>query len=203
MPAIVTAGVRLAVPYDAVEVPDVSVHDRGVTLLEGRNGSGKSAFVELCAGTVRPARGSARVLGLDPADPRIVRSRSVCRTRVALAPDASVRQHLRLFAGAAGEPEATYLERFALHGELAWLDVPAARLSTGLARLAWVVLTTTPQRDLVLLDEPFLGLDAVAQDILVRELDGWAQSSAVLLVDHDAERPWSDRVDRIRMGEVA
>lgn len=203
MPAIVTAHVRLEAPYDDVAIPDAVVGERGVTLLEGRNGSGKSVFVELCAGTIRAVGGQVRVLGHAPADPRIVRSRSVCRTHVALAPEASVRQHLRLFSTASGVVEAAYLDRLALHGPLRWLDVPTARLSTGLARLAWVVLTTTPQRDLMLLDEPFLGLDVEAVAVLRDEIDAWARTSAVLLVDHVADRPWSSGVRRVRMPEPA
>ncbi|MFC7432309.1 MULTISPECIES: ATP-binding cassette domain-containing protein [unclassified Agrococcus] len=200
MPAIVTTGVRLAPPFGDVVVPDVSVPARGVTLLEGRNGSGKSAFVELCAGTLRAVRGSVRVLDLDPADPRSLGRRSVCRTSVALAQGASVRQHVRLFARHARVPESTYLARLRAHGSLDWVDVPTQRLSTGLARLAWVVLATTPQRALMLLDEPFLGLDDEAARILHGEIDAWARAGSVVLVDHGGDRAWTGGAHRIAMG---
>lgn len=200
MPVVVTRAVRLAPPFDGVAVPDVAIVPRGVTVLEGRNGSGKSAFVELCAGTLRITSGTVRVLGVDPADARATAGRSVCRTAVALAPDASVRQHVRLFARHAREPEAAYVGRLEAHGPRGWLDLPTRQLSTGLARLAWVVLTTTPRRALVLLDEPFLGLDDAAAGALHREIDAWAAACAVVLVDHGGGRAWSSPTHRIRVG---
>ena len=200
MHAVVTRGVRLAAPLASVVVPDLEVASPGITVLGRPHGTGASTFVELCAGTLAACSGAVRVLGLDPADPRLVRSRSICRTTIGLAERASVRQHVRLFAHAAGVDEEPFLARFAAHGPLPWLDAPTERLSAGMARLAWVVLTTTPQRELIVLDEPFLGLDDAASAILLAEIEAWAGTSAVLLVDHDAARGWSRDVARIAMG---
>ena len=52
----------------------------------------------------------------------------------------------------------------------------------------------------MVLDEPFLGLDAAASAVLLDELDAWARTSAVLLVDHAPARAWSHEVRHVAMG---
>jgi ABC-type multidrug transport system ATPase subunit len=201
--ALVTRGVRLPAPVAQDAVPDLEVEARGVAVLHAPNGTDMSAFIELCGGTVQAARGAVRVMGLDPSDPRVVRSRSICRRAIALAPRASVAEHVALFAHAAGVDHEPFLERFAEHGPLRWLDAPTERLSPGMARLAWIVLTTTPRRALTVLHEPFLGLDDAASSVLHDELEAWGLAGAVLIVDQGHARAWSPDVRRIVAQVVA
>jgi energy-coupling factor transporter ATP-binding protein EcfA2 len=72
--------------------------------LVGHNGAGKTTFVEVVAGLVRPEASRVRVGGVDPlARPRAARAlMGISPQETALYPAATVAEHLRLFGALAG-----------------------------------------------------------------------------------------------------
>ncbi|PDQ35218.1 MAG: hypothetical protein B5766_07155 [Candidatus Lumbricidophila eiseniae] len=98
------------------------------------------------------------------------------------------------------------------------MDAPAGELSTGNARKLWIILCTLGVGvaikfairsvriilctlgvdSLIVLDEPFSGLDAHGADTLRAEIDAWSTVSWVLLIAHgEASEP---NVDDIFLG---
>ncbi len=143
-----------------LEVPHGSVYG-----LLGRNGSGKTTLVRLLLGILRPRAGTCRVLGLDPVHDAIR-----IRSRVGYVPQESdfdlgmpVAETLRFFGSFYpetwnDESAGALLERFELSRR-----PKGGALSVGQkARLALVTgLAFDPE--LLILDEPTAGLDAVVR----------------------------------------
>jgi ATP-binding cassette subfamily C protein CydC len=84
-----------------------------------------------------------------------------------------------------------------------WLGESGRTLSGGEARrlaLARVVLRDAP---IVLLDEPFAGLDAATAAVVARNLEVWLRGRTALILAHDADTlPAVDRVLRIAGARV-
>jgi ABC-2 type transport system ATP-binding protein len=83
---------------------DLSVAPGEIVGLVGHNGAGKTTFVEVVTGLVRPDAGQVRVGGVDVrSDPRAARKLlGVAPQEIALYVGATVRDNLRLFAALAG-----------------------------------------------------------------------------------------------------
>lgn len=163
----------------------------GCALLTGANGSGKSTFVELVAGTLRPRTGSVTVLGEPATSPRLRARRTVCRAAPALYPALTATEHASLL----GADVRALRDRADRYGLGPWLDTRVSALSTGNARKAWLLLSTTSPVELVVLDEPFNGLDEQGVDALVADLDGWLTAGAsVMVVAHDPPATFTARV---------
>jgi ABC-type multidrug transport system ATPase subunit len=152
--------------------------------LAGRNGRGKSTIVELASGYLRPRAGHVTVFGTPAHLPDARQRRRVCRSSVALYPAMTVRDHLALAALVTGGSRTALLSRADEVGLGPWLDQTSAALSTGSARKAWFLMCTAGDFDLVLLDEPFNGLDAQAEAIVVSELVSWSSHRMVVVVSH-------------------
>ena len=163
---------------------------RGAILgLVGPNGAGKTTLIRIMMGILAPDEGEVRVLG--------VSSGAEARQRVGYLPEErglyqkeTVRRVLRYFAKLKGVDHRTadrrmaeWLERLGLPDAL---DKKTHELSKGMQQKAQFVATVLHEPDLLLLDEPFSGLDPVSRQQLrglLRELA--ASGKTVLLSSHD------------------
>ena len=67
-----------------------------------------------------------------------------------------------------------------------WLDVRACELSSGTERKLWLIVCTLGRFEVVMLDEPFLGLDDRARRVLWDEMDRWrAEDRLVVVATHE------------------
>jgi ABC-2 type transport system ATP-binding protein len=162
----------------------------GITGIVGPNGSGKTTLMRILCGLLAPLEGDVRVLGGTPFSDADV------RTRIALVPagssfhdDLSARRNLEIGFLARGKPsrEARALAERAL--ELTRLTTVAKQrygtLSRGTRQRVKLGLALAAQSDLVLLDEPFLGVDPpnrrALRDIILELGSG---NRAVLVSSH-------------------
>lgn len=172
---------------------DVSleVHEGEVAAVVGANGSGKSTLLGICAGTVRPSSGLVeRVehVGLVP-------------QQGGLAPMLTVEEHLDLFgaAGGLGRGRARSTGRRLLGG-LGWSgragDELVGRLSGGTQQKLTIAVAQVASPRLLLLDEPYHGLDQASYLDFWDLVAAWRDAGAgVLVVTHLLHD--LDRVDRV------
>ena len=155
--------------------------------LVGRNGAGKTTFVEVVAGLIRPESGQVRVCGVDAlARPRVARTLTgVCPQETALYPAATVREHLRLFgalAGLRGRALRRAVDDIAERMDLA--DVagkPAGLLSGGQRKRTQAATALIAERPLLLLDEPTVGADPATRARLLAVVADRAAAGAVVV----------------------
>ena len=157
--------------------------------LVGRNGAGKSTTMRVLSGVLPPTSGSVLVAGISAADdPSGVRAVvGYCPDVGGLIPRATPWEHLQLAARLRGlrdwEGRARdLLERFDLAGAA---DRVTAGFSHGMGRRLSVVLAGFHDPRLLLLDEPFDGVDPLGVEAtldLVREAR--AGGAAVLVSTH-------------------
>jgi ABC-type multidrug transport system ATPase subunit len=156
----------------------------GVVVVRGRNGSGKSTLVEVCSGYLKPWRGTVRIRGIDAHLPMARQRRRICRTEPALYPHMTARDHLVFAARCQGVSPQAGLARAARYEMGPWLEYDAKSLSTGNRRKLWLIMCTLGTFDVVVLDEPFNGLDSDGREMLVAEIRGWASELTVVLSVH-------------------
>jgi ABC-2 type transport system ATP-binding protein len=159
--------------------------------LVGRNGAGKTTFVEVVAGLVRADSGRVLVCGVDAqACPRAVRKLTgVCPQEAALYPSETVAEHLRLFGALAGLRGAGL--RRAVDDIAERMDLtsvagkPAGLLSGGQRKRTQAATALIAERPLLLLDEPTVGADpATRARLLAVVADRAAAGAAVVYATH-------------------
>jgi ABC-2 type transport system ATP-binding protein len=176
-PVAAVSGIDLAVPA-------------GVGLgLVGRNGAGKSTTLRVLAGLLAPSSGTAQVAGVDVRqDPLAVRRRTgYCPDVGGLVPRATPWEHLQLAARLRGMTDWQDRARLLLESfDLAQAaDRVTAGFSHGMGRRLSVVLAAFHRPQVLLLDEPFDGVDPLGVDAtldLVADLR--AAGTAVLVSTH-------------------
>jgi ABC-2 type transport system ATP-binding protein len=189
-PAVHAAGLRVRFgAVDAVAGIDLEVPAGGSLALVGRNGAGKSTTLRVLAGVLPATGGDVWVAGGDVRrDPVAVkRVTGYCPDVGGLVPRATPWEHLQLSARLRGltgwQPRARdLLERFDLAGAA---DRVTTGFSHGMGRRLSVLLAAFHSPAVLLLDEPFDGVDPLGVDAtveLVAELR--AAGSAVLVSTH-------------------
>lgn len=143
-----------------VDALDLVVDSDEVFGFLGPNGAGKSTTIGMLLDYVRPTSGSVRVLGRDPQRDvvDVHRRLGVLPDRYGLYPDRTARQHLEFVVdtkGASDDPEAL-LSRVGLSDAI---DQPAATFSQGMEQRLALAMALVGTPDLLVLDEPFTGLD--------------------------------------------
>jgi ABC-2 type transport system ATP-binding protein len=191
----VTAVVRVAdlrVRFGSVVAVDgvsFEVRPGGATALLGRNGAGKSTTMRVLAGVVPPSSGIAEVAGADvAADPLEAKRRSgYCLDVGGLVPRATPWEHLQLSARLRGlqnweQRARRLLEQFDLGGEAHRVT---AGFSHGMGRRMSVALAVFHEPAVLLLDEPFDGVDPSGVDATLEAVaDARARGAAVILSTH-------------------
>ena len=186
-PVLVAEG--LIVDFGAVRAVggfDLSVGVGSSVALVGRNGAGKSTTMRVLAGVLPPSAGSVVVAGYDAAtDPAGVRAAvGYCPDVGGLIPRATPWEHLQLAARLRGmrdwqDRARDLLTRFDLE---AAADRVTASFSHGMSRRLSVVLATFHEPRLLLLDEPFDGVDPLGVDSTLEVVHAARASGAAVLV---------------------
>jgi heme ABC exporter ATP-binding subunit CcmA len=193
--------------FDRVSVEDVSRHfgrRRAVSRvtfqvasgqilgLLGPNGAGKSTLLSLLARLLRPTSGTIRFGSHDiaDADPSLRSHIGVLGHDLFLYPELTARENLAFFAGLYGLRDSDAASRAALAraglGDRG--DDPVSSFSRGMRQRVALERALIHQPRLVLLDEPFTGLDDASTAALVARLKGLRDEGAiVILATHDLE----------------
>jgi ABC-2 type transport system ATP-binding protein len=177
-----------------------------LVLLVGPNGAGKSTFLGLCAGLLAPTGGDAMVSGAEVGSIAARAATSVIPDEPVLYDDLSVWEHAEFVARIHQvddwEPLAEeLLERLGLADRRD--DLPS-RFSRGLRQKTSLFLGLLRPAELVLIDEPFVGLDAPGQSTLVELLEE-VVAAGVTVVVSSHQMDLADRASRcigLRDGEV-
>lgn len=156
-------------PVLALDDISLEVPAGTLTALVGPDGAGKTTLLRLMAGLMRADAGELRVLGIDvSADPQAVQDRiSYMPQRFGLYEDLSVQENLDLYADLHGVPRDSRRERYARLMEMTDLgrftDRPAGKLSGGMKQKLGLACTLVRSPDLLLLDEPTVGVDPLSR----------------------------------------
>ena len=157
--------------------------------LLGPNGAGKTTLLGLVTGQLRPTMGRVAIFGERPfGNPRVLARIGYCPAGDLLERRATPREwvtYLVRLAGftrdAARRAAERAIEGLGL-GEAA--DRPLATLSKGMRQRAKIAGAIAHDPDLLVLDEPFIGLDPVARHDLVSLVRRWATSRSLLVASH-------------------
>ena len=180
---------------------DVSLQVGAGTLsaLVGPDGAGKTTLLRLAAGLMRADAGSLQVLGIDvAADPQAVQDRiSYMPQRFGLYEDLSVQENLDLYAdlhGVSAEARRTRYARLMAMTDLGRFTTRlAGQLSGGMKQKLGLACTLVRSPQLLLLDEPTVGVDPLSRRELwqiVQQLVADEQLSVIVSTSYldEAER---------------
>jgi ABC-2 type transport system ATP-binding protein len=185
---------------------DLLVKPGELVMLVGPNGAGKSTFLGLAAGLLESNEGHAYVLGHPVGTIEARAATSYLPDAPVLYDDLDVNEHIEYIARLHATQEweeygDDLLDMFNLTDRAD--DLPA-RFSRGLKQKTGLILGLIRPFSLLLIDEPFVGLDTPGQEMLVDVLaDVAEQGAAVVCSTHQMDlTPKASRCLGLRDGEL-
>lgn len=197
--------------FEAVRQVSLTLHQGEVLAFLGPNGAGKTTTIKMIAGLVRPTQGQVTVAGEDPhRQPQALRHiGAVLEGNRNLYWRLTPEENLDYFGVLRQVPPSVAhrrgLELLARFGLEEKRHTPVQKLSRGMQQKVAIAVALIHNPKLLLLDEPTLGLDVEASEMvkaLVRQIA--QEGRAVLLTTHqlDVAEELSDRVAIIRRGRI-
>ena len=161
-----------------LEAVDVTLRRGEAVHLRGANGSGKSSLLRVLAGLLIPAAGSVRGAP----------SRAFVPERVALTPSMRCGEWLAAMRALRGEAALDWADPIRASGlQPDVLRRPTGDVSKGMLQRVALAEALHSGAQVLLLDEPFSGLDATATEWLVAGLRAHAEEGrAAIMTDHRA-----------------
>ena len=153
----------------ALDEVSLQVRRGELTALVGPDGAGKTTLIRLIAGLLTADSGTLRVLGFDPArDPQEIQDRiGYMPQRFGLYEDLSVQENLDLYADMHGVSAQERAERYPQLMQMTDLGRftrrLAGRLSGGMKQKLGLACTLVRSPQLLLLDEPTVGVDPLSR----------------------------------------
>lgn len=195
----------------ALDEVSFDVGDAELFALLGPNGAGKTTLLHILCTILRPDSGRALVAGLD-----VVRQPLAARRRLgivfqepSLDDRLTVRENLELHGLVFGVPRKLRRQRIEEMLTLVeltdWADKPAQTLSSGMKRRLEIARTLIHDSEILLLDEPTVGLDAQTRDRIwsyIHRLRNERQMTVLVTTHYIEEVEGCDRVCVIDQGKV-
>jgi ABC-type multidrug transport system ATPase subunit len=169
---------------------DVTVRRGDLVVLVGHNGSGKSTFLGLSAGLLEASAGSLEIASHDAGSFEARAATSYLPDQPVLYDDLSVLEHLEYVARLHGvedweERGRSLVDRL---GFVHRIDDLPSRFSRGLRQKTAIALAMVRPFDLLLVDEPFVGLDPQGRDAMVELLaESHEGGAAVIVATHQLD----------------
>lgn len=177
--------------YGATRICDKlnwTLPENGVTCLWGPSGCGKTTLLRLLAGLEKPQSGT-----IEPAGYRV----SMVFQEDRLLPWLTVRENAAL----ACDNDAKVEELLTAVGLTELADSTPDKISGGQQRRVALVRALAAESDLLLLDEPFTGLDEETKALVIPLIREAAKTRPVVLVTHIADEAEALNASMIRLGE--
>ncbi|HAT3835670.1 TPA: ABC transporter ATP-binding protein [Morganella morganii] len=171
----------------AVNRLTTTIRGGGVTGLAGPDGAGKTTLIRMLAGLLKPDSGEIRVAGFDPIEDSVALRAQLgyMPQKFGLYEDLSVMENLRLYAELRGLPhheQQAVFDRLLTFTDLTrFTGRMAGKLSGGMKQKLGLACTLLGQPQVLLLDEPGVGVDPIARRELWRMVHSLADDGMLIL----------------------
>lgn len=172
----------------ALENINLTIPHGKITALIGADGSGKTTFLRMVCGLLLPTSGGLTVLGLDViAQPQEVQDKiSYMPQKFGLYEDLTVRENMNLYADLHGVPKSERQVRFAklleMTGLAKFTERLAGNLSGGMKQKLGLACTLVREPELLILDEPTVGVDPLSRRELWEILQKLVESEGLTVL---------------------
>lgn len=183
------------------------IRDGECIALLGHNGAGKTTLLRVISTQVLPTGGTVLLFGRD-----VRAGAGAARRRIGLLthesflyPELTVLENLKFYGGFYPVDETRYTELLEIFRLMPYCDTPAKNLSFGLRRRADMARALLHDPDLLLLDEPFAGLDENSSQILGGHLAARHESGITLVMTSHAPgqaRRMCNRIITLEKGRI-
>jgi ABC-2 type transport system ATP-binding protein len=196
---------------NALDDLSIEVRHGSLTALVGPDGAGKTTLLRLVAGLLKVDAGELRVFDIDPrVDPQAIQDRiSYMPQRFGLYEDLTIQENLDLYAELYGIAEHARLHRHARLMEMTALgpfrNRLAGKLSGGMKQKLGLACVLLRSPDLLLLDEPTVGVDPLSRRELweiVRQLVREEGPAVIVSTSYPDEAEKCDHVVVLHEGKV-
>ena len=206
----IRSAVKTLGDWRALDHVDLDLYAGEILVLLGPNGAGKSTLLGSACGRLPLDAGQVRLCGQDPRSSAAVRSKlGFVPQHLAIYPYLSVRENLEVFGRMMGVPrkllDARVREAMDWAGLADRADHRSDTLSGGMRRRLNIVASLLHHPEVVLLDEPTVGVDMGARERIHEMLRRLRASGlAILLTTHDLSQAeaLADRVAFMLDGQV-
>jgi heme exporter protein A len=195
--------------FSALRDLHLKVTDGEFIALFGRNGAGKTTFLRIVAGLSRPSSGTVQIHSRVSGNPQATRGEmGYLSHNTALYGDLTALENLRFYARLHDLPAGdSTLERKIVRVGLAGRErEPVRNYSRGMQQRLAIARAFLHDPAILLLDEPFTGLDQAGTEFLKSYLaDAHGRGKTCLMAIHDAPLGYelADRLVAIEKGVVA
>ena len=176
-------------------------------VLLGHNGAGKTTLLRIMSTQVSPTKGKIRLFGRDSGV-----EGSLARRRIGLVthgsflyPELTVLENLQFYGQFYSAMESRYQEMLEIFEIRPYIGVRVGNLSFGLRRRVDMARALLHDPDLLLLDEPFAGLDVRTACLLGEQLAARKKTGITLaMTSHSPKRAGSicDRAITLERGNI-
>jgi heme exporter protein A len=179
----------------ALKSVTVTIEEGTFLAFLGHNGAGKTTLLKIIATHIAPSSGTLNIFGENA-----LKNGGELRRKIGLVThisflydELSVRENLLFYANLFNAKEDDFLDIIEFLGLKRWYNVPVKQLSHGLRKRADIVRALIHNPALVLLDEPFTGLDTNTCDVLLRYFKSQKEKGMTLLLSsHSIE--WTKKL---------
>jgi Cu-processing system ATP-binding protein len=181
----------------AVEQVSLALEAGEATALVGHNGAGKTTLIKLMLGLIRPAGGTIRVLGVDPASAAVRGRLGYLPENVSFNPALTGRETLSFYRALKRADRGQVRDLLERVGLAEAADRRVRTYSKGMRQRLGLAQALLGEPKVLLLDEPTTGLDPTSRRDFYGFLDELRGRGATILLSSHALSELEGRADRV------